>query len=227
MTGEASEMPVVASPKLVADGATAPAAAKGTADEAGSESQALAKEGAAPEKKIDTSKLSENEIPVLTTAKTEKKAEGGAIERLLITLGVLSVVLAGATFAIKRWAAKSGTKNQNTKIKVLTQHMLGPKKSLAIVQVAGETILIGVTDQNISMLKTLSLLDEEIPEEVPRNFGRTLADFDDEEAAPPVRSKKSRARQADEIDPAEDFAMRGLSEIRDVVSTRLKGLKNL
>ncbi len=59
-------------------------------------------------------------------------------------------------------------------IKILSQTFLGPKKSLAVIRVAGESVLIGITDQNINLLKTLSLLDEEIPQETPQKFNALI-----------------------------------------------------
>jgi hypothetical protein len=67
---------------------------------------------------------------------------------------------------------------------------------------------------------------------VPDNFGRALAGFDGDEedgvdvdAAPASRKGRGRSVDARDADPEEDFTMRGLSEIRDVVSTKLKGLR--
>lgn len=164
--------------------------------------------------KPDTNKLSEAEIPVLATVKDTKRAAGGDYGRLIITLGVLTVLLGGASFAVRRWAGKKTNKKENTRIQVLTQHHLGPKKSVAILQVAGESILVGITDHNISMLKTLSLIDDEVPASVPRNFDRALDDYEETDSY-------ERERESDE------FAVRGLSDIRDVVSTRLKSMRNL
>ncbi len=165
----------------------------------------------------DVNKAAESEIPVLASAKEAKKAEGGQFARLMATLGILAVALGGASYGLKRWMAKSGATKQNTRIKVLTQHHLGPKKSIAIIQVAGESLLIGVTDQNISMLKTLSLLDDEIPEAVPQSFNRALTDFDEEDGD---------SNQAD-ADPEENFTINGLAEIRDKVSTRMKNMRRI
>lgn len=168
-------------------------------------------------KKIDVSKLPESEIPVLTEDKGGKKSAGVDLHRISITLAVLAVALGAVCFGLKRWADKSKAgRNRNTRIKVLTQHHLGPKKSLVIIQVAGESLLIGVTDHNISMLRTLSLLDEEIPEQTPADFKSAMAaGFD---------GGKFNGEKAD---PEEDFTMRGLSEIRDVVTSRLKNMRSL
>ncbi len=147
----------------------------------------------------------ESEIPVFSASVGEKKQASTGIERLVITLFVLCVVLGAAIFALKKWAIRrKGNIASPTKIQVLTQHYLGPKKSLAIIQVAGEALLIGVTDQNISMLKTLALIDDEVPGVVPKNF----ADQMDQEGF------------EGEDENFENFAMKGLGEVRDIVSAR-------
>lgn len=163
---------------------------------------------ASTDKKIDTNKLAEDQIPVLAKAKDEKKSEGNPLFRIITTLGVLAIVLGAAAFGVKKMAARGATKTQNTKIKVLTTHHLGPKKNLTIIQVAGETLLIGVTEQNISMLKTLSLLDDEIPEAGPQRFNHSIEDFAG-------------------LDEDEPIAMRGLDQIRDTVSARLRNMRNI
>jgi flagellar protein FliO/FliZ len=143
----------------------------------------------------------EKDIPVLGAKTKKEKSSGSAITRILFSLAVLCIALFATTIGLKRWSKRRQGKTQHTAIKILTQHFIGPKKSLAIVQVAGETILIGVTDQNITMLKSLALLDEEIPEQMPKNFDSALNNNDD------------------------DFA--GLNEIRDKVSRSLRTMKDL
>lgn len=149
----------------------------------------------------------ESEIPVFAASAEKKQQASTGIERLVITLFVLCVVLAAAVYGLKKWSIrKKAGANSPTKIQVLTQHYLGPKKSLAIIQVAGEAVLIGITDHNISMLKTLALIDDEVPGVVPKNF----ADQMDEEGF--------ERENDDEV--SENFAMKGLGEVRDIVSTR-------
>jgi len=170
--------------------------------------------------KTETAKLPENEIPVLTGNKESKKAATGGLSRVMVTLGVLAILLGATIFGLKRFSKRRANRNQNTRIKVLTQYPLGPKKGLAIVQVSGEAILLGVTDHNISMLKTLSLIDDEFPDELPRNFNSALDDLGHEEA-----DRKGSSLSG--VHEQDDFAVRGLSEIRDKVSTRLRNMKHL
>jgi flagellar protein FliO/FliZ len=169
----------------------------------------------------ETNKISEAEIPVLASKSGEKKAEGSAFTRMMMTLGVFAVVLAGMLVGLKRWSRRRGATGPNPTIKVLTQHVLGPKKSLAIIQVAGESILIGVTDQNINMIKSLALIDDEVPESVPNNFNHALTEFEEPERLGPAPRKLLPSVER------EDFAMHGLGEIRDKVSTRLRNMKDL
>jgi flagellar protein FliO/FliZ len=98
---------------------------------------------------------------------------------------------------------------RNSQVKILTQHYLGPKKSLAIIRVAGESMLIGVTDQNINLIKTLALLDEEIPQDTPKDFSKSL--------------DKSMNEFSSE-DETEEFSF---SKIKDFVSGRLKNMKEI
>lgn len=176
---------------------------------------------------VETTKVDnrrESEIPLNLEAKKTAASEGSGVFRILFTLSILGLVGTGAYFFLRKYSVPKAKKHQ-TQIKVLQQHYLGPKKSLAIVRVAGESILIGIADHNISMLKPLSLLDDEVPEEAPQHFGKVLgglsakADFaaDDEESAPAPK------RASRELDTDEEFAISG---IKDIVSKRLKGMRS-
>ncbi|MFN8792391.1 MAG: FliO/MopB family protein [Bdellovibrionales bacterium] len=147
----------------------------------------------------------EEQIPVLTKEAPKTAPAENYMDRLIMVVGLFSVICGGAFF----WAKKYGRPRQNpqTQIKVLTQHYMGPKKSLAIVRVAGESILIGVTDNSINLIKSLSLLDDEIPESSPSaNFEKLMQD-------------QEKVQQMG----SEEFSIR---HIKDVVSLKLKGIRN-
>lgn len=119
-------------------------------------------EAAASESEIVLSdRTAEAEIPVLTKVSGKPAEKSNPFFRLIVSLVVISVLCIGAIFFTKWWGRNHGAKVDSTRIRVISQHFLGPKKSLAIVRVAGESILIGITEQSISHLRTLSLLDEE------------------------------------------------------------------
>lgn len=167
---------------------------------------------------VDTRK--ENEIPLNLDAAKTASSEGSSIFRILFSLALLGLIGTGAFIFLRKYAVPKAMKNQ-TQIKVLQQHYLGPKKSLAIVRVAGESILIGVTDHNINMIKSLSLLDDEVPEEMPQSFDSVIEDFDNDEESAPV--KKQNKKSAKDLDADEEFAISG---IKDIVSKRLKGMRS-
>lgn len=162
---------------------------------------------------IDVKKAAENEIPLHLEGKSASSEGGGAWARISLGFLVLAALIGGAWFGLRRMSRPDQRKS-GPQIKVLNQHWLGPKKSLAIIRVAGESILIGITDDNINHIKTLSLLDEEIPVETPDRFTHVLDD---------VGLKGQDIEEAD----GEEFQMSGLNQIKDTVSRRLKGMRTL
>lgn len=174
-----------------------------------------------PEQKSDSAQvgiknLKETDIPVqLDTAKKADSHESPFF-RILLSFIVVGILGCASFFLLRKYRFSNNSQSQATQIKVLSQHYLGPKKSLAIVRVAGESVLIGITDQNISMIKSLSLLDEDIPEDTPKEFQtvfnrKTKAqdDFDEEQSAP------TEAR--------DEFSISG---IKDFVSVKLKNMRS-
>ncbi len=159
------------------------------------------------QKNEDTKK--ESEIPILAGTK-EKAASSneGLPFKTIMSLAILLGFAVGLLFFLKWWSKNHKPNEITNKIRVLTQHHLGPKKSLAIIRVAGEAILIGVTDQNINHIKTLSLLDDEIPETVPQNFQTEL----------------NENFQDDEREEPEDFTYGG--SVKNTIAKRLKGLRS-
>ena len=89
-----------------------------------------------------------------------------------------------------------------------------------IVNVAGESLLLGVTDHNISILKNLSLLDEELPSDVPTTFAGAINETF-------VESKNLVASRNSNEEQEDDFAVQGLAQIKDKVSSRLKNMRQI
>ncbi len=190
--------------------AVSPQTEIGVVAPAGESAAAVAVESAQA-KVTATKDLKESEIPV--NLDTNKKAAGGEnpIFKIILSFAIVGVLGCAAYFLLRKYKFQN-PKSQATQIKVLTQHYLGPKKSLAIVRVAGESILIGITDQNISMLKSLSLLDEDIPEDSPKEFHSVFA------------KKTQPAQFADDGENKDEFSISG---IKDIVSGKLKNMRSL
>mgnify|MGYP006257219853 CR=1 FL=1 len=114
-----------------AEEATPATAAATVATEAPASNAASDKETvAAKETKVDNRK--ESEIMLNLDGGKKAASDGTGWFRILLTLSMLGVVATGAYIFIKKQAVPKDRKHQ-TQIKVLQQHYLGPKKSLAIV----------------------------------------------------------------------------------------------
>jgi flagellar protein FliO/FliZ len=162
----------------------------------------------------------ESEIPVLATKTADVEKKTSASSRILLSLGLVLGLLFGFSFFIKKFLKRAPLK-KNSQIKILTQHYLGPKKSLAIIRVAGESMLVGITDQNINLIKTLALLDEEIPNDTPREFSKSLSNSMAGKSNTETASNNEFSAQDEE---AEEFSF---SKIKDFVSGRLKNMKEI
>lgn len=123
----------------------------------------------------------ESEIALNLDKNNKNSSEGSSAAKAILSAVVIAIMAGAAFVLLKKYSYKAKASKNQPQIKILTQHFMGPKKSLAIVRVAGESILVGITDQNISMIKSLSLLDEDLPQDVPKNFGQLVADGTDED----------------------------------------------
>lgn len=149
------------------------------------------------EAKVVTVAKSEDQIP-LNIDQVKKAADAEPMSsRLLMTFVIVAALLGSAYYFVKKYKISNTINKSNMQIKVLSQHYLGPKKSLAIVRVAGESILIGVTDSNISMIKSLSLLDDEVPTDLamPQNFADAM-NVEDSKAMTSTAAAKTRISAA-------------------------------
>ncbi|MCB0420547.1 MAG: flagellar biosynthetic protein FliO, partial [Bdellovibrionales bacterium] len=177
------------------------------------------------EKKGKRSDLDESQIPVLAGEAGKKEESRSPLMRVFMSFVVLLVAAIGMVLFTKWWSKHKTKSLGDNHIRVVTQHHLGPKKSIAIIRVAGESILIGVTDQNISMLKTLALIDDEIPEESPDNFEGTLNSMvEDENGVEKIKDRVSVARVAEENNEKDEF---NYGQIKDMVATKLKKMRTL
>jgi flagellar protein FliO/FliZ len=108
----------------------------------------------------------------------------------------------------------------------VSQQSLGAKKSLAVIRVAGEDILIGITDYNISMIKSLSFLDDEVEEKVPDHFvselNRVTDDFLTLGRVPALKDQPKKKTAAQPYEEQYSFA-----NIKDIVSDKLKEMRPL
>lgn len=188
--------------------------------------------------------LPESQIPVFTKEKKkEVTAKGSPWTRLIFSFLIILASCGGLIAFAKWWKRTRPVNTEKTKIRVLTQFHLGPKKSLAIVRVAGEAILIGVTDHNISMIKTLTLMDDELLDSYPNQFSDAISEVDLEsvtdkfkdkvthsttdnsykEVSNTYKEKPNSYRSKPVMSYKDDF----LGNISDQVTDRLKKMRTL
>lgn len=171
-------------------------------------------------KDVQVEDKKESEIPLNLNSPKKASEEGSPIFRVILIISMMGLLGTGAYIYVRKNSKVGFAAGKNNEIKVLTQHYLGPKKSLAIIRVAGESILIGVTDQNINMIKSLALLDDEVPEEIPNSNFADL--FGGVPAAKYTATTKFTEASQGELDE-EEFSIRG---VKEVVSKKLKGMRS-
>ena len=180
---------------------------------------------------VDVAGKKESEIPLNLNESKVKKSDISPWNRMIISLIVISIVGIAMVVFARRYSKSNGAPGGNIKIKVISQQSIGPKKNLTVVRVAGEDILIGVTDYNISMIKSLSFIDDEIESDVPQNFVNELNRVTDEYVDNKVRARSGRATTpaptataSHTADVEDDFSM---GNIKDMISTKLKEMRPL
>lgn len=175
--------------------------------------------GGSSELAVEVPKTPESAIPVrLKAQKGEPDASSDLQRRVWLGLALILGTAALSFVLLRKYRVIGNKKTEQFNMKILSQHHLGPRKSLAVIRVAGESILIGVTDHHISMIKSLSLLDEDVPEETPKVFSK-------------VFDKKNQSVRDEFLDGGDlgstEVDAFALSSIQDVVSKKVKNLRNL
>ncbi|MBY0385552.1 flagellar biosynthetic protein FliO [bacterium] len=159
---------------------------------------------------IDETK-DEKEIPLV--AKSAKAAEAGMPSMGRAAAGIIAILflLASVYFVNKKLGQKrAGAPFNHDSIKVVSQKYLGPKRQLTLVRVSGEYLLLGVTDHNISLIKQLAIVDDEIPDLEPQNFKTAVKKI--------TQRSDDMDAQAQEVE--DSFSVSSLSDVRKIFHKR-------
>jgi flagellar protein FliO/FliZ len=188
-------------------------AAAAAAEVKASDSQAAASAAADDDENeitLDDSK-SEELIPLKIKDKSVKSATGPAVGRMLAGLAAIALLLGSVVLIGKKVNRKRlGSQFNHESIVVVSQKFLGPKRNLTLVRVSGEYLLLGVTDNNISLIKTLAIVDDEIPALTPNDFGSAVKDM----------TAKAEGLE-DMIEGVEDsFAVSSLTDVKKMFRKR-------
>ncbi|MEM7645495.1 MAG: flagellar biosynthetic protein FliO [Pseudomonadota bacterium] len=158
----------------------------------------------------DTSSETSEEDILLSPKPKAKKSQSSLspVNKMLISIFGLLVLAVAFFTAVQKMGKKSGHQTIAKNIKILTQKPIGPKKNLVLIRVAGETILLGVTDHNINHIKTLSLMEDELPQFVDPKFSESL------------QTKIEQTKITDEPEEVDGFAVSRLDDVKNAVTKR-------
>ena len=161
------------------------------------------------EKSLDDKSLAEEEI-LLSAAKTKTKKSSSMspVNKMIVAMAALLVIAKLFFVGVGKMNKNKGHAEIAKNITVLTQKPIGPKKNLMLIRVAGETILLGVTDHNINHIKTLSLMDDELPKYTEPKFKNQLEE------------KIEQTKITDETEEVDGFAVSRLDDVKKAVSQR-------
>ncbi|MCB9481287.1 MAG: flagellar biosynthetic protein FliO [Desulfobacteraceae bacterium] len=77
---------------------------------------------------------------------------------LFKTFGMLAIVLGiivAALYFVKKFISSNFSMGEKSKIRIVSSFYLGSREKLLIIDVEGERLLLGVTRENISLIKKL------------------------------------------------------------------------
>jgi len=130
-------------------------------------------------------------------AETVQPTPLGSIIKMISALIVVLFCVYFGLYFLKRLMNRRGAKGGSASaLEVLDTAYVGQKKSISLVRVAGRSVLVGVTDTQISMLTELSaeeteaVLAEQPNTEIGESFGRILSS-----AAGRIREMRPQRRQ--------------------------------
>lgn len=92
------------------------------------------------------------------------------IIQMLIIMLVITCAIFALIFLMKRYQYKVMSFQKTPQIKLLGMRHLGPKKSIAVVDVIGERLVLGLGGESITLLTKMDIPLEEnqvLPEEDP------------------------------------------------------------
>jgi flagellar protein FliO/FliZ len=72
--------------------------------------------------------------------------------RSILALGLVAVLVAGAVYVLRVLSGRSGSAMGSAPVSVTSRAFIGQKSSIAIVDVAGEVLVLGVSPNAINLL---------------------------------------------------------------------------
>lgn len=131
--------------------------------------------------------------------------------RYYLGLAIVGSIALAGFILVKKTRQLVPRKVAPYKMKVINHLSLGPKKNLTIIEVAGEHILLGVTDHQVSLIKSLSILEDDFNESSLKSF---------EQVSQSIDEKNSEDKFKDFTE--EEFS---ISAVKSIVQKKMKDLR--
>jgi len=98
------------------------------------------------------------------------------IVKLIFPLLIISLMLYGLLVFVKKYSFKRGG-NSLQNIKVLSNQMIMPKKFLSVVRVNDKLLILGVSENNINLLKEIDADESDLINQTSTNQNQSFADL--------------------------------------------------
>lgn len=92
------------------------------------------------------------------------------ITQAFATLALAVAAIAIIFWLLKKYSKKISPKLGNKNIDIKSRSSLTPKSHLYIVEVEGEKLLLGVTENSVNLIKELKIKDENTSNGIPDNL---------------------------------------------------------
>ena len=109
--------------------------------------------------------------------------------RMVTTLSLVLGLIFLLFFGFKKYVLKNTAFGGGKLVQVLSTNFLAPKKNIALVEVAGEILVLGVSDQNVSLLT--SIREPERIEEIKNAHGDNSHGTDWKQGVPKNATEKA------------------------------------
>jgi len=77
---------------------------------------------------------------------------------VFLKLGVVLLLICGAAIYFRRWQAGSA-KNNSRRMKIIESTALSPRRAIYLIQVDGQTYMVGATDQSVNLISEVESLE--------------------------------------------------------------------
>ncbi len=97
---------------------------------------------------------------------------------LITPLLIITILLVGTLLIVKRFSLNGKLKRKNLlDFQLVASFSLMPKKYLAVVKVQNEYLLLGISDNSISLIKELKIEQELIENDYPENQSQGFSEI--------------------------------------------------